>query len=118
MPRPITDTLRLLQGGLFIDECSDKLSEIVKGVDETGKAGKLTITLDIKKVGAAISVLARVTDKTPEEPADADLFYPTVEGNLSVDNPNQRKLDLRVADEAPRKVLDVDQDTGEIRNAG
>lgn len=118
MPRPITDTLRMLQGGLFLDECSDKLAEIVKGVDETGKAGKLTITLDIKKVGAAISVLAKVTDKTPEEPADADLFYPTVEGNLSVDNPNQRKLDLRVADDGPRQVRDVDQDTGEIRNAG
>jgi hypothetical protein len=116
--RPITDTLRLLHGGLFIDECSDKLSEIVKGVDETGKAGKLTITLDVKKVGAAISVLAKVTDKTPEEPADADLFYPTVEGNLSVDNPNQRKLDLRVADEPKREVRNVDPETGEIRNAG
>jgi hypothetical protein len=115
--RPITDTLRLLQGGMFLDQCSDKLSEIVKGVDETGKAGKLTITLDVKKVGAALSVLAKVTDKTPEEPADADLFYPTVEGNLSVDNPNQRKLDLRQVDEPRREVRDVDQETGEIRSA-
>ena len=23
MPKPITDTLRLLQGGVFIDQCSD-----------------------------------------------------------------------------------------------
>ena len=56
----------------------------------------------IEKVGAAVSVLAKVTDKTPEKAPDADLFYATVEGNLSVDNPSQRKLDLRVA-EAPAK---------------
>lgn len=104
MPRPITDTLRLLHGGLFLEECSDKLAGVVKNVEDTGKAGKLTITLDVKKVGSAISVLAKVTDKVPEKPADPDLFYATVEGNLSVDNPNQRKLDLRSVDE-PRGDL-------------
>lgn len=116
MPRPITDTLRLLHGGLFIDECSDKLAEIVKGVDETGKAGKLTITLDLKKAGGAVAVLARVTDKTPEEVPDADLFWPTVEGNLSQSNPNQRSLDLREIESAPREVREViDPKTGEIQ---
>lgn len=117
MPRPITDTLRLLQGGTFLEQCSDKLAELVRGVDETGKAGKLTITLDFKKVGAALSVLAKVTDKTPEEPADADLFYPTVDGNLSVSNPNQRSLDLRSIEDKPRDVRSIDPDTGEIKSA-
>lgn len=115
--RPITDTLRKLQGGLFIDDCSDKLAAIVKAVDETGKVGKLTITIDVKKTGAAVSVLAKVTDKTPEKQADPDMFWPTVEGNLSEQNPNQRNLDLKVA-EAPRgPVRNVDPETGEIRQA-
>jgi hypothetical protein len=117
MPRPITDTLRLLQGGTFLDQCSDKLADLVRGVEETGKAGKLTITLELKKVGAALSVLAKVTDKTPEEPADADLFYPTAEGNLSVSNPNQRSLDLRGVEDAPREVRSIDPITGEIKHA-
>lgn len=39
MARPITDTLRILQGGAFLDECSDMLADVVKSVDETGKAG-------------------------------------------------------------------------------
>ncbi len=98
--RPITDTLRLLHGGLFLDTCSDLFAGVVRNVDETGKAGKLTITLDIKKVSGAIGVTAKVTDKTPEKSPDADLFYATVEGNLSVNNPNQRSLDLRVAEPA------------------
>lgn len=125
--RPITDTLRRLQGGLFIDRCSELLAEAVRSVDETGKAGKLTIVLDLKKSGGAIAIDAKVTNKAPESRADADLLWPTVEGNLVVDNPNQRRLDLRVAepqprevrsaDTPPRELRDVDPETGEIRNA-
>lgn len=117
MPKPITDTLRLLQGGLFLDQCSDQLAELVKGVDETGKAGKLTITLNLKKSAGAIEIVATVTNKTPEPKPDSDLLWPTVEGNLSVDNPHQRKLDLRVADAPQREGRTIDQATGEIRQA-
>jgi hypothetical protein len=116
--RPITDTLRLLQGGAFLEQCSEALSGIVKAVDETGKAGKLTITIDIKKAGGAVSVLAQVSDKTPEEAPDADLFWPTVEGNLSLQNPNQRNLDLQQVNHSrPPVVNTVDMDTGEIKIA-
>lgn len=73
MARPIFDTLRMLHGGMFLDECSEKLAEAVKQVDETGKAGKLTITLDLKKNGGAINVLAKVTNKVPESAPDAAL---------------------------------------------
>ena len=116
--RPITDTLRILQGGLFLDQCSDKLAAIVKGVEETGKAGKLTITLDVKKAAGAVSVLAKVSDKTPEEAPDADLFYATTEGNLSVDNPSQRKLDLRSVEPQKQALREIiDPDTGVISSA-
>lgn len=115
--KPITQTLALLQGGLFIDQCSDLMARIVKGVDETGKAGKLTITLDVKKTAGAISVLAKATDKVPEAAADADLFYATPEGNLSRSNPKQRELPLRAAD-APRELREqIDPDTGVITTA-
>ena len=107
----------MLHGGLFLDEISEAAAGIVRGVEETGKPGKLTITLDYKKVGAAISVLAKVSDKTPEEAPDADLFYATVEGNLSLNNPAQRQLDLQVAP-TNRDVRDADPATGEIRHAG
>lgn len=117
MARPITDTLRMLHGGLFIENISDLFAGVVRSVDETGKAGKLTITLDIKKVGAAISVTAKATDKVPEKAPDSDLFYATVEGNLTVDNPAQRKLDLRMADAPTKEVRSIDPETGEIKTA-
>lgn len=112
--RPITDTLRLLQGGMFLEECSEKLAEAVIAVDETGKAGKLTITLDLKKSGGALAISAKVTNKTPEAKPDEDLLWPTLEGNLSLENPNQRKLDLQVAPARPAEVRSVDPGTGEI----
>lgn len=117
--RPITDTLRLLQGGLFLDKCSTALADIVRQVDETGRPGRLTITLDIKKAGGAVSLLAKMSDKVPETPPDADLFWPTTEGNLSLNNPNQRALDLRTVETQPTqpRQVNVDPETGEIKTA-
>ena len=116
--KPITSTLGLLHGGLFLDRVSELFAGVVRGVEDTGKPGRLTITLDVMKVNPAVSVLAKVTDRVPEAPPDADLFYATVEGNLSLDNPNQRKLDLRVAAGNDQTALrGVDPTTGEIRAA-
>lgn len=115
--RPITDTLRLLQGGLFLDHCSELLAEAVKSVDDTGKAGKVTITLELKKSGGAIAILAKATNKVPEAKPDEDLMWPTVEGNLQLNNPRQQGLDLRVADAPKAEVRSVDHETGEIRTA-
>ena len=110
MPKPLIDTMRLLQGGAFLETCADMLAETVKSVEETGKGGKLVITLDFKKSNGAIAVHAKATNKVPEpEPvADADLLWATVEGNLSQSNPNQRSLDLKPVDTAPRTLGAID----------
>lgn len=102
--RTIAEVLSTLQGGTFADTCTDELKQLVKGVEDTGKAGKLTITLDFKKAGGALSIDAKVTSKTPEQKADPDLLWATVEGNLSLQNPSQRNLDLQEVG-APSKVL-------------
>lgn len=104
--RPITDTLRLLDGGAFLDRASTELNKLVRQVDETGKKGSLTIKLDLKRARAgAINILPTVTCAVPQTNPDPTLLWATVEGNLTVDNPSQQKLDLRT----------VDKDTGEIR---
>lgn len=104
MPKSFTDTIRMLRGGEFADDCTAVLADVVKSVDETGKAGKVTITLDLKKTGGAIAIVAKVTDKTPEVAPDADLLWATVEGSLSYDNPNQQKLDLQPVAGTERRI--------------
>lgn len=119
--RPIQDTLRMLHGGTFLDICSDMLAEAVIGVDETGKAGKVTITIDLKKSSGAIAIDAKVTNKVPEAKSDSTLMWPTNDGNLSLDNPSQRKLDLRQVEttsQETREIKNVDSGTGEIKFAG
>lgn len=95
MSKPITETLRMLQGGVLSANAGEKLAELVKAVDETGKSGKLVLTIDVKKTGQTVNVTAECTAKVPKDKPEADTFWPTVEGNLSIDNPHQRKLDLQ-----------------------
>lgn len=106
MAKPISETLRLFQGGDFNIKAGELFASVLRGVEDTGKAGKLTITLDVKQQNGAVAVLAKVTDKTPEVLPDADLYWTTPDGNLSLRNPAQRDLDLQT----------VDKSTGEIRS--
>lgn len=97
--RPITDTLRHIGGGVFIDTASDKLAELVAAVDATGKSGSLDMKFKLKKAtrGGAMHITGTVKiNKPAEEPMEAMLFA-TPEGNLVADDPHQQKLDLRVA---------------------
>lgn len=96
MIRPITDTLRHLEAGCLVDEASEKLSELVKAVDQTGKAGSITIKLSLRKATAgALAVTGAVTLKKPaEQPVEA-LLFATPEGNLLTEDPRQNKLDLK-----------------------
>lgn len=97
--RPITDALRHIGGGVYIDTASDKLAELVAAVDATGKAGKLTLEVKVKKAtrGGAMHITGTCKlTKPAEEPMEAMLFA-TPEGNLVADDPHQQKLDLKVA---------------------
>jgi hypothetical protein len=103
--RPITDTLRLLDGGAFMDRCSDELATLVKAVEATGKTGKLSITLDLKTVGnGAVQITPKVNAAVPEPKPDTTLLWATVEGNLVIDNPSQQKLDLRQVETKPAEL--------------
>jgi hypothetical protein len=95
--RPITDTLRHIGGGVFIDTASDKLAELVAAVDTTGKAGSIDLKIKVKKAtrGGAMHITGTVkVTKPAEDPMEAMLFA-TPEGNLVADDPHQQKLDLK-----------------------
>lgn len=97
MIRPITDTLRHIGGGVFIDTASDKLAELVNAVSESGKSGRLDLAIHVKKAtrgGAMILTGAVKLTKPAEAPYEAMLFA-TPEGNLVADDPHQQKLDLK-----------------------
>ena len=95
--RPITDTLRHIGGGVFIDIASDKLAELVAAVDSSGKSGKLTLDISVKKAtrGGAMLISGKLRLTKPAEEAMEAMLFATPEGNLVVDDPSQMKLELR-----------------------
>jgi hypothetical protein len=116
--RPLTDTLRLLDAGAFLDLASENMNNLVKRVEETGKAGKLVITIDVKRASAgAMAITPHVSAKIPEPKPDATLLWSTVEGNLTVDNPSQQKLDLRSVDQKTGEIRHVAEDRGALKTA-
>jgi hypothetical protein len=108
--RPITDTLRHIGGGVFLDLASEQMAELIRAIDVAGGGGSLTLTISAKKTtrGGAMLLTAKSTLKKPaEEPMEAILFA-TPEGNLLADDPRQAKLDLKQvagASDAPPAAL-------------
>ena len=114
MIRPITDTLRRLRGGTFLDEASDKLAELVQAVERTGKGGTLTLTLAIKPAGRAAGTLLivdKIAAKVPQEATPETLLWATPEGNLLGEDPRQQSLELKAvtppAADQPLKQAEV-----------
>lgn len=107
MPRPILETLHHLEGGCFLNEAADKLSELIAAVDTTGKPGKLTLTINIRKAtGVALAVKGKVTAAMPPEAPLEALLFPTPDGNLLTEDPRQGKLPLAAAP-APAETLPI-----------
>jgi len=106
--RSITDTLRHVDGGVFLSKLSDELAELVRAVDNTERGGKLVIELSVKKMGRSSALVVAGKSKL-QKPAAAPLetiFFSTPEGNLLTKDPAQTELPLTVV-EVP--ALDVSQ---------
>ena len=106
MPRPITETLRFLQGGTFMDDASGQLAELVSAVNATGKGGKITLEITVKKMSkGACGVTGKIKMSKPHEAPDATLMFPTDDGDLLTEDPRQQKLELKTVSTAPATVL-------------
>lgn len=91
--RPASDVLRDLRFGEFMEELSNKFNDLVKAVENTEKAGSITITLKLKpSTAGAIEVADDIKVKTPILSKSASLFFATVEGNLVRNDPRQKDI--------------------------
>lgn len=111
--RPITDTLRKIGRGAWLDAVSQALADMVKQVEDTGKPGTLNMSIKVSKAGraGALVVEGKHEVKVPKPAAEDALLWATPDGNLVDSDPSQAQLDLRSvpkqagADaEAPRKA--------------
>jgi hypothetical protein len=108
--RPLTDIIGEIENGQFLHEATKAFNDVMEGVNETGKAGKIKITIDVRPTGKnTVSVVAAVDEKIPEHTRPVTTFYVDKQGQLTRRDPNQPDLPLRsvVDNDAapPRQVL-------------
>lgn len=101
MSKPITDTMHHIGNGFFINTASDKLQELVKKVNESGKPGKIDLTITVKKQtkNGAMHLTGKVKATMPADEPMETMLFATEEGGLSDENPHQQKLNLKVIEE-------------------
>jgi hypothetical protein len=103
MSRPINENIRDVRienddGDLIpvLDHAGAEFGRLINAVVATGKAGAITLRIDIKpSTAGALAVKATVTLKAPKALPPEALLWPTPEGNLIAEDPRQMKIELR-----------------------
>lgn len=91
----ITDILREARKGVVAVRASDLLAEVVRAVDETGKAGEVVIKIKVKPErggGSAKELSFEVKSKRPEQDMPAAMFYSDGDGDLHRSDPTQSEM--------------------------
>ena len=116
--KPFTDTLREINGGKFSEELTEAFAALILDVASTQKQGSISLNLKLKPGKGSGKVMTVEHDfdvKSPQFDRPSDYMF--VAGNaLVLDNPEQRKLDLReISAAVPTEFREVvDQSTGEV----
>jgi hypothetical protein len=97
-----------LKKGKLIDQLDRELSELILAVDQRNGSGELTLKIKVSRAKGAASaqiIKAQVDTKLPQFADNGDLMFPTPEGRITRDNPDQKILP---------GVRSIDESTGEI----
>ncbi|WP_067470109.1 hypothetical protein [Actinomadura macra] len=96
--RPFADVLRDLGRATVIDEAAVQLQQLASTVAETGKKGRLVLTVEIQPMKgheAALMVHAKTDLKLPSSEPIGGVFFPDQHGNLLREDPRQLSIPLR-----------------------
>lgn len=104
---PFSQQIAHLSRGMLDAELTEELAELIKAIIQHGKKGSITLTLNIKPelaqgevVNVTVSPDVKTTKPSPERLSSR--MYPTYDGDLLRNDPNQGELDLREIDTTPR----------------
>lgn len=100
----------------LMDDASDKLAEVVNAVVATGKAGSLTIKIDLKpSTAGALAVRGDAKAKKPAGLPREALLWPTPEGNLMGEDPNQAKFEFKQVNVPKTELKQVNVPQAELK---
>lgn len=106
-PRTFAQTIETLRFGTLGDELTDKLRDLTAVCATSGKAGTITLVLQLKPgKGGQIEVFDEVKLKLPKEEKGSSLMFATPENFLQREDPRQLQLE---------GLRSVDMSTGELK---
>lgn len=97
---PFIDIVRQTRKGAISEALNEALAQVNEAVNVTGKAGSVTLTLQVKpqkgsRVGATnqpVSLNFKVKTKLPEEELPEGIFFLTGDNDLVRNDPDQLQL--------------------------
>lgn len=107
MSKAFSVILQDLRDGRTHSDLSARFAELVKEVEQTGKAGSLLLTIKVAPASRAqpvdkVIVSPTITLKLPKPDAGEDFFWLSDESELSRNHPRQQALGMELR-EAPAK---------------
>lgn len=103
--RAALNILEAHKNGRIITDLSAALKQVTAAVQLTNKGGSVTLTMKVtpasKGDASTLVFLPKVKSSIPEAEVPGSIFYADADFNLVREDPNQAKLDLKEAPEAP-----------------
>lgn len=111
--KPFAAFLQETAAGRTHDELSQGLHDLIEAVKDTGKAGKLQLTISVKPAAKnnrdAVNVTDMVVIKAPTGERPESFFFIDTAGNLTRENPRQPQLPLREVPRGEGAPVDIRQ---------
>jgi hypothetical protein len=97
-----------LAKGTLDAELTEALSDLVKAINDHGKKGSISLTLSLKpevQHGEVkmIAIKADVKVSSPQPQRLSSIMWPTYDGDLLRDDPEQAQLDLKQVETQPKE---------------
>lgn len=116
-----TRTLHEIRNGDCLNEASSELAKLITAVCETGRKGKIILTLKIEPAGSGVVTRIFLEDTIkldcPKMPKARALFFTTENGGLLRRDPNQIEMNLKVISAKEREQREQFKEAAEPRKA-
>lgn len=110
-----THVINQLNGGAVAEEASQKLNQLVRNCQDTGKPGEITFKMKIVPEGNTGQYMITDDIKTtdPKFPRAKTLLFGTPDGNL--DSVHQKQGSFFDRNGTVKEVINVEPDTTEVK---
>lgn len=108
---PFATVIQHVRKGAALDELAVKLDELFVAVQGLGKAGKLTVTVEVKPIdkgaGDRVDVVVTSTAQLPKVKTPGTMFFLDRKGHPHTEDPTQEAVFSRRAVEEAQTVTRV-----------